>query len=82
MHLAIRPKGELKKREIGWKQLHLLWFDVKSVKGRKEGKNKEIKGEAIQPVSKKRSPNEWLRTVQSWRIVWVRAGKREEKNIE
>ena len=60
---AIRPKGELKKNEIGWSKvkasgMYLLWIDIKSVKGRKEGKDEEIKGEAILPVSK-RSPREW-----------------------
>ena len=30
-----------------------------TVKGRKEGKDEEIKGRAIRPVSKKRSPSEW-----------------------
>ena len=30
--------------------LHLLWLDVKSVEGRKEGKDEEINREAIRPV--------------------------------
>ena len=67
---AIRPMGELKEKKIGWSkvkvgELHLLWIDVKSVKGRKE--EKEGKSQSV-------------RTVQFWRTVWVRANqKRGEK---
>ena len=73
--------------------MHLLWLDVKSVKGRKEGKDEEINREAIRPVKmgwrsesprgeeKKWSPKVWG-LVQSWRVAWVRASKREEKNRE
>ena len=62
-----------------------MWLDVKSVKGRKEWKDEEIKGEAIRPFGqreeKKWSPKVWG-LMQSWRTVWVRASKREEKNRE
>ena len=45
---AIRPM-RAEERDFGWSKvkvsgLHLLWFDVKSVEGRKEEKVKEIKG--------------------------------------
>ena len=81
---------QLMKKEIGGSkvkasELNLLGFDVnKSVKGRKEGKDKEIKGEVIRPVSKKWSPRESEDQVQSWRTVWVSewASKIEEKNRE
>ena len=55
-HLA---KGELKKRN--WlKQSQdklaciLLWLDVKSVEGGKEGKDEEINGEAIRPFGREK----------------------------
>ena len=43
------------KKRFGWSKvkisdLYLLWLDVKSVEGRKEGKDKEINIEAIRPV--------------------------------
>ena len=42
-------------RDFSWSKvkvsgLHLLWLDMKSVKGRKEGKDDEINRKAIQPV--------------------------------
>ena len=100
---AIRPM-RAKERVFGWSKvkvsgLHLLWLDVKSVKGRKEGEmKKEIErpfgqwrwaekvksrgGEEVKP-REKRSPSKWdWGLVQSWRITWVRASKREEKNRE
>ena len=51
---AIRPM-RAEKRDFGWSKvkvsgLHLLWLDVKSVEGRKEGKDEEINREAIQPM--------------------------------
>ena len=53
---AIRPM-RAKERDFGWSKvkisgLHLLWLDVKSVKGRKEGKDEEINREAIWPVQR------------------------------
>ena len=53
---AIRPM-RAKERGFGWSKvkvsgLHLLWLDVKSVKGRKEGKDEEINREAIRPVQR------------------------------
>ena len=54
-----KKKIRLSKVKAG--ELPLLWFDVKSVKGRKEGKDEEIKEEAIRPVKmgkKKWSPIE------------------------
>ena len=41
------------KAKVKASELHLLSFDVKSEKGRKEGKDEEIKGETIRLVSKK-----------------------------
>ena len=43
------------RRDFDWSKvkvsdLHLLWFNVKSVEGRKEGKDEEINREAIQPM--------------------------------
>ena len=61
--------------------MQLLWIDVKSVKGRKEGKYK-IKGKAIRPVSKRGSPRKWdwgqcnLEELCEWEQ------SKEEKNIE
>ena len=71
---------ETKLKQVG---LHLLWFDVKSVKGRKEGKDKEKK-------KKERPFGQWVRKeaqrkwglIQSWRTAWVRVSRREEKNRE
>ena len=42
-------------RDFSWSKvkvsgLHLLWLDMKSVKGRKEGKDEEINREAIWPM--------------------------------
>ena len=53
---AIRPM-RAKERDFGWSKvkvsgLHLLWLDVKSVKGRKEGKDEEINREAIRPMQR------------------------------
>ena len=72
--------------------LHILRLDMKRVKGRKEGKDDEIKGEAFGHLKEgvkmwspreKRSPSKWdWGLVQSWRTVWVRVSKREEKNRE
>ena len=78
-------------RDFGWSKvkvngLYLLWFDVKSVEGRKEGKDEKIKGEAIWPVSKKSEKNEVplkVRTKYSFEELyeWEQA-KRKEKNRE
>ena len=70
---------EAQSKQVG---LHLLWFDVKSVKGRKEGKDEEKK--------KERPFGQWVRKeaqrkwglIQSWRTAWVRVSRREEKNRE
>ena len=70
---------ETKLKQVG---LHLLWFDVKSVKGRKEGKDEEKKKE--RPFGqwvRKEAQRKW-ELIQSWRTAWVRVSRREEKNRE
>ena len=55
-----RPFGlrSRRKGDFGWSKvkvsgLHLLWLDVKSVKGRKEGKDEELNREAIRPFGQR-----------------------------
>ena len=61
-----------------------MWFDEKSVEGRKDEKVKEIKERshsASEDIEKEWSPIVWG-LMQPWRAAWVRASKREEKNRE
>jgi len=75
--------------DFGWRKvkvngLHLLWFDVKSVEGRKEEKVKEIKAKghlAIGGRVKEWSPREREDWVQSWRTAWVSEQAKEKRKI-
>ena len=57
------------------------------MKGRKEGKDLEIKGKAIQPMSKWRSPKEWdwgqcsLEKLCEWEQVKEKGKNREQEKI-
>ena len=64
--------------------MHLLWIDVKSVKGREEEKDDEMKGRPFgHLVENEEGKSQSVRTVQSWRTAWVRASqKRREKYRE
>ena len=75
---------ELAGEDFPWAEnwCDLMW----RVEWRKEGKGEEIIEKAIQPFGaevKRKEKSQWvrLRIVQFWRIVWMRASKREEKNI-
>ena len=58
-----------------------------TVKGRKEGKDEEIQGEAIRLVSKKRIPNEWdwgqcsLGELRAWEQAKEKRKYREQEKI-
>ena len=86
---AIRPM-RAEERDFGWSKvkvsgLHLLWFDVKSVEGRKGERNKrERPFSHLGRGKKKWSPSKW-----DWglSVVWQNcvsewASKREKKNRE
>ena len=64
--------------------MHLLWFDVKSVKGwKKKGKDEEINGEVIRPFGQEKkncSPRVWgLGALEELR-EWEQA--KEKRKIE
>ena len=76
------------KRNFGWSKvkvsgLHLLWLDVKSVEGRKEGKDEEINREAIQPMKmKKEVKSQSVRTRCSVEELCEWEQAKEKRKIE
>ena len=79
-----RPFGlrSRRKGDFGWSKvkvsgLHLLWLDVKSVKGRKEGKDEELNREAIRPFGQK-----WRKEEKSQSVVRTRCSLEELREWE
>ena len=72
--------GRAEEKRFGWSKvkvsgLHWLWFDEKSMKGRKEEKVKEIKGKGHSAIWAERE-KEWSPRVWVLSAAWVRASKK------
>ena len=80
--LNLRESWRKKKLAEGkWIAFIVIWcHDCERKKRRKRWRNKR-RGHS---ASEQKEKSQWvrLRTMQSWRIVCVKASKREEKNIE
>ena len=65
-----------KERDFGWSKvkvsgLHLLWYDVKSVEGRKEERWKKLKGKAIRPLRAEERDFGWSKVkVSGLHVLW------------